>query len=73
MGKLLAGYTLKDYKGEKIPYVHFARTQEELTAMGCLPLKRAERPKDGKKYRATYEEIDGVIHQTWEEVKDYEN
>lgn len=68
MEKILAGYTLNDRKGEKIPCVHFARTQEELTAKGCIPLERAERPKDGKKYRAIYEEIDGVIHQSWVEA-----
>ena len=68
MGNLIAGYTLHDRKGEKIPCVHFAKTQEELDAKGCIPLVRAERPKDGKKYRATYEEVDGVIRQSWEEV-----
>ena len=66
MGKVIAGYTLKDHKGVKVPCVHFAQTQEELTAKGCIPLERAERPTDGKKYRAVYEVVDGVIRQSWE-------
>ena len=69
MAERIAGYKFED--GDIT--IHFARTSEELTAQGCLPLERAERPKDGKKYQAKYEEIDGVIHQTWEEVKNYEN
>ena len=61
------GYKLVERKGGKVLLVCSALTEEELTARGCMPLERAEKPDDGKKYRSVYEEKDGVIHQSWEE------
>lgn len=62
------GYKLVERRGGRVLLVCSALTEEELTARGCMPLERAEKPDDGKRYRAVYAEVDGVIRQTWEEV-----
>ena len=64
MAERFKGYKIDD--GELA--VYFAKSKEEIEALGFLPLEEEEKPKDGKKYRATYEEVDGVIRQSWEEV-----
>lgn len=64
------GYKLIERNGRNTLLVCFALTEEELTARGCMPLERAEKPNDGKRYRPTYTESDGVIRQTWEEVSE---
>lgn len=64
MAERIKGYRLDEGEIE----VYFASTQEELEKHGFLPLEEAEKPQDGKEYRAVYEEVDGVIRQRWEEV-----
>lgn len=64
------GYKLVERKGGKVLLVCSALTEEELTERGCMPLERAEKPDDGKRYRAAYAEVDGVIRQSWEEVSE---
>ena len=60
------GYKLIERNGRNTLLVCSTLTEAELTAKGCMPLERAEKPNDGKKYRAVYTETDGVIHQAWE-------
>ena len=62
MAERIKGYRLEEGELE----VYFAITQEELTELGFLPLEETERPKDGREYYAVYQEIDGVIYQSWE-------
>ena len=63
MAEKLVGYMLDE---ELSLVVHLADTKDDLRQMGCLPLEETDKPTDGKKYRAVYEEIDGVIRQSWE-------
>ena len=64
------GYKITEQDGRtKVSVIH-ADTEEELAKKGYLPVVKADRPKDGKRYLPIYTEVDGVIRQSWEEVSE---
>ena len=64
------GYKIIEQNGTKQFRVCFADTEKELVQKGYLPVEKSDKPNDGKRYRPTYTEADGVIRQTWEEVSE---